>query len=93
MEVTWKENEVIYYEHEQLIADLGFRQLNDPNHYVIERIWTKNDESLNSQLIRSFIEHFDNEQLKIIPLCPEALDFFNRSSDWQSLLLKPAQNN
>ena len=93
MEVIWKENELIYCEHDQLIAYLGFRQLDDPNHYVIERIWTKNDETLNSRLIQSFINHFDNDRLRIIPLCPEALNCFNQIPEWQPLLLKPAQNN
>ena len=57
--------------------------------YVIERVWVKDDQSLKIKLIQDFIQHFKSADLQIIPLWPEALEFFNHHPEFNSYLAKP----
>ena len=58
METIWNENELIYQENDEMIANLGFRHFSPSSLYVIERVWVKDDQSLKIKLIQDFIQHF-----------------------------------
>ena len=68
MEAIWNENELIYQENDEMIANLGFRHFSPSSLYVIERVWVKDDQSLKIKLIQDFIQHFKADDLQIIPL-------------------------
>jgi len=89
MEAIWNENELIYQENDEMIANLGFRHFSPSSLYVIERVWVKDDQSLKIKLIQDFIQHFKADDLQIIPLWPEALEFFNHHPEFNSYLAKP----
>ena len=89
METIWNENELIYQENDEMIANLGFRHFSPSSLYVIERVWVKDDQSLKIKLIQDFIQHFQADDFQVIPLCLEALEFFDRHPEFNSYLAKP----
>lgn len=89
METIWNENELIYQENDEMIANLGFRHFSPSSLYVIERVWFKDDQSLKIKLIQDFIQHFQADDFQVIPLCLEALEFFDRHPEFNSYLAKP----
>ena len=72
-----------------MIANLGFRHFSPSSLYVIERVWFKDDQSLKIKLIQDFIQHFQADDFQVIPLCLEALEFFDRHPEFNSYLAKP----
>ncbi|WP_283573574.1 hypothetical protein [Ligilactobacillus aviarius] len=89
METIWNENELIYQDNDEMIANLGFRHFSPSSLYVIERVWFKDDQSLKIKLIQDFIQHFQADDFQVIPLCLEALEFFDRHPEFNSYLAKP----
>ena len=89
METIWNENELIYQENDEMIANLGFRHFSPSSLYVIERVWFKDDQSLKIKLIQDFIQHFQADDFQVVPLCLEALEFFDRHPEFNSYLAKP----
>ena len=89
METIWNENELIYQDNDEMIANLGFRHFSPSSLYVIERVWVKDDQSLKIKLIQDFIQHFQADDFQVIPLCLEALEFFDRHPEFNSYLAKP----
>lgn len=89
MEVVWNENELVFQENGQMVANLGFHHLLDSNLYVIERLWIKDDQDLEDKLIQTFIQHLSDDQFQVVPLCPQSLLFFNHHPEFHSYLAKP----
>lgn len=89
MEVVWNENELVFQELGNMVANLGFRQLLNSNLYIIERVWVKEDQNLKLNLIQTFVQRLSNDHSQVIPLCPEALEFFNHHPEFHSYLAKP----
>lgn len=89
MEAIWNENELIYRDNDEMIANLGFRHFSSSPLYIIERVWVKDDQSLKFKLIQDFIRHFKASDFQVIPLWPEALEFFDHHPEFCSYLAKP----
>ncbi|WP_282709207.1 GNAT family N-acetyltransferase [Ligilactobacillus sp. Marseille-Q7487] len=92
MNYHWQKDSLAILDDEQkIIAEIGFKMINDEQTYVVERTWVDPNtrgQGLAGKITVYFLKEVKKQAKTVLPLCPYTQAFFEKHAEYTTLLFK-----